>query len=63
MPTQKTREKLASLIGRLREFNEWRRDGEGEMPDPRQVGIDLDMAVGLLEILADELELAQIDFF
>lgn len=51
--TQMTREEIGSLVGRLREFNEWRRDGEGEMPDPRQIGIDLDRAADLLERMGE----------
>ena len=40
---------IDALIQRLREYNEWRRGGDGTHPDPTQLGIDIDAAIELLE--------------
>ena len=37
------------LITRLRRFNEWRRGGEFEQPEPTTLGRDIDDAIALLE--------------
>lgn len=36
-------------IKTLRYFNEWRRWGEGEQPDPKEIGIAIDNAIATLE--------------
>ena len=38
-----------ALIARLKNFNEWRRGGDMDMPSPLVVGLDIDMAISLLE--------------
>ena len=40
------------LIARLRAFQDWRRGGEGEQPDPAVIGADIDAAITLLSQLA-----------
>jgi len=40
------------LIARLRAFQDWRRGGEGELPDPAVIGADIDVAITLLSQLA-----------
>lgn len=35
----------------LKAFNQWRRSGEGEMPSPYAIGVHLDIAIGVLEII------------
>jgi hypothetical protein len=37
------------LISRLRTYNAWRRGAENEMPDPQQIGQDIDAAIVALE--------------
>jgi len=39
----------AELITRLRAYQDWRRGGDGEQPDPVQLGKDLEEAIELLE--------------
>lgn len=44
------------MVARLRHFNAWRRDHDGELerPSPRQIGEDIDAACNALETLAGE---------
>jgi len=44
-----TVEKMMGLAYRLRQFNEWRRGDDSEMPCPKQIGIDLDAAIVIIE--------------
>jgi hypothetical protein len=37
------------LIDRLRYYNDWRRGADTEMPEPKQIGQDIDDAISLLE--------------
>lgn len=46
--------KTREIIDGLRLFNKWRRGAEMKQPDPKQIGIILDMAAGRL----NELEVA-----
>lgn len=42
-------EDIKALIDRLQYYNEWRRGADTEMPEPRQIGQDIDDAIALLE--------------
>jgi hypothetical protein len=42
-------EELKNLIHRLQYYNEWRRGADTEMPEPKQIGRDIDVAVEVLE--------------
>lgn len=42
-------EKATTLIQRLKTANEWRRGAEIEMPNPEQLGEDIDDAIKLIE--------------
>lgn len=44
-------EKATPLIQRLKTANEWRRGAEIEMPNPKQLGEDIDDAIKLIEAL------------
>ena len=35
----------------LRQFNKWRRGGDIEQPDPREIGEAIDAAIGMIERL------------
>jgi hypothetical protein len=48
--------KKKQTIKTLRYFNEWRRGGEGEQPDPKEIGIALDNAIATLEANGGYLE-------
>ena len=50
--TIKMTENIDDLIKRLRAYNEWRRGGNGEQPDPAEIGRDIDEVIELLEDLA-----------
>jgi hypothetical protein len=39
---------LKNLIDRLEYYNEWRRGADTEMPQPKQIGRDIDAAVEVL---------------
>jgi hypothetical protein len=41
------------LIARLRAFQDWRRGGEGEQPDPAVIGADIDAAISMLARLTE----------
>ena len=41
--------KIEELIERLRTYNAWRQGAEIEMPDPQQIGQDIDAAITGLE--------------
>lgn len=41
--------KKKQMIQILRTFNEWRRCGEGEQPDPKIIGIAIDNAIATME--------------
>ena len=43
---------LESLAARLRAYNEWRRGAEIEMPNPVDIGRDIDAAIDVIEQLA-----------
>ena len=43
---------IHDIIKRLRAYNEWRRGGNGEQPDPAEIGRDIDEVIELLEDLA-----------
>jgi hypothetical protein len=42
---------ISGLIERLKDYNDWRRGGLGEMPSPKQIGKDIDSAIALLKQL------------
>lgn len=44
---------LQALAGRLRTFNEWRRGTYEPMPEPRQIGHDIDAAIVIIEEVAE----------
>lgn len=48
-----TVEKMMGLAYRLRQFNEWRRGDDSEMPCPKQIGIDLDAVILIVEEVAE----------
>jgi len=41
-------QELKNLIHRLQYYNEWRRGADTEMPQPKQIGLDIDAAVEVL---------------
>lgn len=47
---------LEEVKKRLRYYNKWRRGGEGEQPNPTQLGHDLDYAVRALTVYEAILE-------
>lgn len=44
---------LKDLAERLRKFNEWRRGTYEPMPEPRQIGHDIDAAIVIIEEVAE----------
>ncbi len=36
---------------RLKRYNEWRRSGDGEQPEPKNLGLDIDAAIASIESL------------
>jgi len=42
-------EDTKDLIDRLRYYNDWRRGADTEMPEPKQIGQDIDDVISLLE--------------
>lgn len=52
---------VAELVERLRHFNAWRRDHDGdlEQPSPRQIGQDIDEACDFLSAMAPVVEAAR----
>lgn len=40
---------LESLAARLRAYNEWRRGADTEMPNPADIGRDIDAAIEVIE--------------
>lgn len=40
---------VEQLIARLRAFQDWRRGGDGDQPDPAVIGADIDDAIEWLE--------------
>lgn len=45
---------IESLAARLRAYNEWRRGAEIEMPNPADIGRDIDAAIEVIERIATE---------
>ena len=43
--------KIKELIERLRTYNAWRRGAENEMPEPQQIGQDIDAAIAAITAL------------
>ena len=43
----------------LRKYNDWRRGGEGQQPEPKEIGMNLDFAIAALESDADIATLEQ----
>ena len=41
----------AETVEILRQFNEWRRGGDGDQPDPKQIGAAIDAACEMIERL------------
>lgn len=46
---EKINGKIGELVARLRYYNEWRRGADTEMPEPKQIGEDIDEACDALE--------------
>ena len=42
-------EELKKACELLRYFQEWRRGGDGEMPNPKDIGVALDMVIDYVE--------------
>lgn len=42
-------EELKNACELLRHFNEWRRGGDGEMPNPAEIGKALDLVLDYVE--------------
>jgi hypothetical protein len=40
---------VKTTIKTLKKYNEWRRGGEGEMPNPKEIGVAIDHAVDVLQ--------------
>ena len=51
---------LLKLIQQLKEFQDWRRGGDGDQPHPREIGVAIDQA---MEALADFQEFIAADCF
>ena len=42
-------EELKKACKSLRYYNEWRRGGDGEMPNPKEIGKALDLVLNFVE--------------
>ena len=48
------KEMISGVIERLEYYQEWRRGGEGEHPNPNQLGKDLDKALRFIKKMLEE---------
>lgn len=43
------KQKMLNLIERLLYYNEWRRGGDNNQPNPKQIGKDIDSSVAIIQ--------------